>query len=265
MAADVVGGAAGGAAAGAPAGPYGAAIGAGIGALGSIVGGAMGDSALRSAWRRYQENAQKGITNLNAGINNAQAIYDPYYQATGSTITGLSNAINSRQSAPQPEMSNYNVDAYMNPSAAYTTQQANNAMQSSSLAHGGLGGGLGKALSNNANKMAMTNYNNAYQQMIDTNAQRFGQGQQRYANATDYAQSQIGNRQNLASLALQGASAGQGIQQGYRNNIANMWSGAATTGNEFGQNQAGLYSSLASNVGKGLGQAAQTYMAGYKG
>lgn len=233
-----------------------------IGSGASLVGGLLANNSLNSGYRDASGKLRSGIDTQQQGLSEAQSAYSPYTGLAASGASGLSNAINSRQMANQPQTSSYDVNNYMNPSAAYSTQQANNAIQSSALAHGGLGGGLAKALSNNANKMAMTNYNNAYQQMIDTNAQKFNQQQQQYTNANDYQQQQIGNRQNLAQLGLSGMNAGQQLQSNYRNNITNQYGNWANLAAENGQNKAGLAFNTANNIGQQLGSGAGSFMGG---
>lgn len=223
-----------------------------ISGIGSAVGAHLALGELNDAKAGYDKTMGQGIETQQHGLDQANAAYQPYTGAAGSTLAGYTGDINGRQQAQGPSLGSYDPNAYLNPSAAYTTSQANTAAQSSSLAHGGLGGGLGKALSNNANKMAMTNYNEAYQKMLDTNAQKFGQGQQLYTNATDYQQQQIANKGNAATLALQGLSAGSQLASGYRGNISNLYGKMADTGLDIGENKASLAQSATTAATKSL-------------
>lgn len=228
-----------------------------ISGIGNAVGARAALGELNDAKSDYNKKMETGIQTQQQGLDQANAAYQPYTAAAQSGLAGYTGDINGRQQAQGPSLGSYDPNAYLNPSAAYTTSQANTAAQSSSLAHGGLGGGLGKALSNNANKMAMTNYNEAYQKMLDTNAQKFNQGQQLYTNATDYQQQQIANKGNAATLALQGLSAGSQVASGYRGNISNLYGNMAATALDIGQNKAGLaygaINSATNSSGGGLG------------
>lgn len=219
-----------------------------INGIGSAVGAHLALGELNDAKAGYDQTIGQGIETQQHGLDQANAAYQPYTAAAQGGLAGYTGAINGRQQAQGPSLGSYDPNAYLNPSAAYTTSQANTAAQSSSLAHGGLGGGLGKALSNNANKMAMTNYNEAYQKMLDTNAQKFGQGQQLYTNATDYQQQQIANKGNAATLALQGLNAGSQLASGYRGNISNLYGKMADTGLDIGENKASLANSATTSA-----------------
>lgn len=219
-----------------------------INGIGSAVGANSALDELNDVKASYDQTMGRGIQTQQQGLDQANAAYLPYTGAAGSTLAGYTGDINGRQQAQGPSLGSYDPNTYLNPSAAYTTSQANTAAQSSSLAHGGLGGGLAKALSNNANKMAMTNYNEAYQKMLDTNAQKFGQGQQLYTNATDYQQQQIANKGNAATLALQGLNAGSQLASGYRGNISNLYGKMADTGLDIGENKASLANSATTSA-----------------
>lgn len=233
-----------------------------VSGIGDAVGAHLALGELNDAKGNYDNAMGQGINAQQQGLDQANAAYQPYTGAASQGISSLGSAINGRQMAAQPQSSSYNVNDYMNPSAAYSTSQANTATQSSSLAHGGLGGGLAKALSNNANKMGMTNYNNAYQQMIDTNSQKFNQGQQQYVNKTDFDQSQIGNRQNYATLALQGLSQGQQLGHGYRDTISSMYGKKADTAMSIGENKASLANTATQSATNSIGAGGGSFLGG---
>jgi hypothetical protein len=198
---------------------------------GPIVGGYGNSQDISTGMAGYQNDVNAGTDVLNQGKADASAAYSPY-TANGVTGTnGLAASIQDRQQATGPALSNTSpdsVDAYLNPSAAYSTDMANKSIQAQAIASGGAGGGMLKALSNNANQMGMTNYNSAYQQMLDTNNQNFGQQQQQYTNNNDFQQQQIGNYAGLAGQGLSATGANQQLQSGYNDGINKNWNNIAT-------------------------------------
>lgn len=222
-----------------------AGMGAGMfDAAGDLTAMWAANEALDNGYDRYQNEQQKGINTLQQGQAGANTAFSPYSAAGTSGIGAANTDIMGRQQSANPNLTNTSpnaVSSYINPSAAYSTDQARKASEASAAATGGMGGGMQRALSNNANKMGMTNYNNAYQQMIDTNNQNFGQQQQLYKNNTDYQQQQIQNKMGLGQLGLSATTANQGLQGQYNSGISNMYGDWAKTGNELGQNKSGLF------------------------
>ena len=234
-----------------------AAVASGLQGIGNLAGGFASLDANNQAQNAYQQYLQKGIGGLQTGMQGANAAFNPYTTTGAAGASGELAAIQNRQQAQMPTATNSSpgqaLASYLNPSAAYTMDQANKATQAQGIAGGALGGGFLKALSNNANKMAMTNYNDAYNQMINTNAQNFGQGQQLYQNNTDYQQQQIGNLGNIANRGLQANTANQGIQQGYNNKIAGQYndlgSGLANLANQKGAIENSMWSGAGNTAG----------------
>lgn len=226
---------------------------------GPVVGGIWNSRDISKGMKSYRDNVNQGTDVLNQGIAAADQAFSPYAQ-TGATATqGALSAIQNRQQAAQPTLSNTSaggVSAWLDPSMAYSTDQANKGIQAAALAQGGAGGGMLKALSNNANKMAMTNWNNAANTMLEANNQNFGQQQQQYANKTGFDQSQIENLSGLAGQGLQAVGANQNVNAGYRSGIntnfgdiaANQQSGW----NALGKNAKDLWTGLGSNVAGGI-------------
>ena len=261
---DVASGAATGATVGSLAGPMGTGIGAVLGGGASLLGNLFGsDSASKAqekARQAYETQAVKGINTLSAGMDQNTANQTPFIQAGQTGATGTVNAIQNRVQADQPTLSNSSpskVSDYLNPSSAYTTRLANDAIQSKALASGAAGGGMLKALSDNANKMAMTNYNNAYQQMLDTGTQNFNQGQQVYSNKTNYDQSQIGNYQNLMNAGESAAANTGNTNLQYSNNLNQAYEnlGQSNAGAEVGKGNIAATSSQ--NTGNLIGSTIQ--------
>lgn len=267
--ASVVQGAGQGAAAGSVAGPWGAAIGGVLGAAGTLWGNAEEQEAANKAKAAYAEQAQKGINALESGRMETNANYKPFVEAGQAGATGTLSSIQNRTQANQPTLSesspNRAISDYLNPSAAYTTRMANDAITAKALAGGQAGGGMLKALSDNANKMAMENYNNAYEQMLKTGDQSFGQEQQQYTNKTNYDQSQIGNYQNLMNTGANAVSNLGTTNLGYDNNLNQSFQalGNSQAGGDYLKGQAN--SAAAQQTGNLLASSVQNYLSSNNG
>lgn len=213
---------------------------------GPLIGGWGNSQDISQGMADFNNDAGAGRSVLQQGQQVANQAYSPYTQAGATGISGETNAIQNRQQATGPTVTNSNpndVSQYLNPSAAYSTNQSNKAIQSAGIAGGAVGGGMLKALSNNANQLAQTNYNNAYSQMLNSNNQNFNQQQQQYTNNNDYQQQQISNYTGLANQGLQANSANQQLQAGYNNGQNEDWMKQA-------DNSQSAWNSLGNNFNK---------------
>lgn len=227
--------------------------------LGGAFGGLGNYNDINKGMNAYDARANQGISTLEQGKAGSTEAYNPYTSVGAQGAAGFGSSIANRQMATQPTASNFSaqgVSDFLNPSAAYTSDQAAKATQASAIAKGGMGGGLAKALSNNANQMAMTNYNNAFNQMLDTGKSNFAQGQQLYQNKTDFDQSQIANYGNLANLGLTATGQNQnllaqynaGINKDYIDMGEQRASGWNAKGKVLNDTLSGLGNSLAGGI-----------------
>jgi hypothetical protein len=230
---------------------------------GGIIGGIQNSNDIQQGMKQYQDYTGKGTAALQGGLASANAAYSPYTATGAAGTSGELDRIQNRQQADQPGLSNVNPSqamSYLDPSAAYSTDQSNKTIQAQALASGGAGGGMMKALSNNANDRAMTNYNNAYSQMLNTANTNFGQQQQQYANKTGFDQSQIQNYTGLAGQGLQAVGGNQSIDAGYNNGINQNWGDIAANQqsgyNALGKNAKDTWSGAGADVANGIGSVA---------
>lgn len=237
--------------------------------LGNLVGGIGQSNDTQKGMNAYKNYVGQGTNILSAGAQSANQAYSPYTQAGQTGVQGYTDAIQNRQNAPMAAVTDNSAQNaltnYLDPSAEYTMDQASKATQASALAKGGMGGGLAKALSNNANKMAMTNYNNAYNQMLQGNAQTYGQQNTNYQNQTAYDQSQIGNYGNLANLGLTATGQNQQNQLGYNNLINQNYVDIANS-QQSGWNQKGkIFGDTANSFGNNLASGISSIYGAYSG
>lgn len=237
---------------------------------GEYMSGQKQKTAINRGEAAYGGKAQQGIDTLQQGKADANAAYSPYTSVGATGAGGFSNAtqnylgnVGTGPDASQYQSGTGQVSDYLNPSAAYTSDQASKATQASALAKGGMGGGLAKALSNNANQMAMTNYNNAYNQMLNTNQQNYGLANQSFQNKFNVNNQNVANYSNLANLGLDATTSNQGLLGQYNSGINQDYMNWGNTLQSNANNKAGVGGSQASNLGNTLGSGiASIYGAG---
>lgn len=222
-----------------------------LSAAAPVIGGIGQSSAISKGMSSYRNNVNQGTDALKNGMAGSTAAFDPYSQSGQVGLSGAQSDIMGRTQATNPTASNINAtsaQAYLDPSAAYSADQANKATTAAAIASGGMGGGMLKALSNQANKFAQTNWNNAFQQSMDAGKLNFDQGQQLYTNNNNYQQQQIDNKMDLAKMGLQATTSNQSNQLGYNTGIndnygkiaANQMAGYTSKGDIFNNTVSGL-------------------------
>lgn len=178
------------------------AIGAGIGGIGSIVGGLLGSSASNKAANIQSQNAQrvaqmaqdaagKASTGVNdaagaatnaaiggtTGANNTlsqlfgqqQQNLNPYLAAGQQGVMGLADAFAPGGQLTQQFQAPTAEEAANTPGYQFQLQQGLQALQRSAAAQGSLqGGGTLKGITQYAQGLASTNYQNAYNNAFNT-------------------------------------------------------------------------------------------------
>lgn len=231
--------------------------------VGGLFGGIGQYNDTQRGMTSYRNLANQGITALQQGKADANAAFSPYTDAGKTGVSGLTGATQGYTDTAMSGMPTaqtttpQGTQAWLDPSADYSTAQANKAMQASALAKGGAGGGLARSLANNAQKMAMTNWNNAAQQQMQANNQNFQQNQQNWQNKFNVANQNVGNWQNLANVGLTATGQNQGLQAQYNAGINSNYLSQAGA-NQQGWNKKGeIYNKtatdLVNNIGGGIG------------
>lgn len=231
---------------------------------GGLIGGIGQYNDTQKGMTAYKNLANQGVSTLKEGKEASNQAYSPYTQAGQTGVQGQTaatqnylNAVGTGPQASQYKTTAQGTQAYLDPSANYSTDQANRAMQASALAKGGVGGGLARALSNNASKMAMTNWNNAFQQQATANQQNFGQANQQYQNNFAAQNQNLANYSNLANMGLNATTANQGNQlaynQGINSNYLNQADATQSGWNAKGQIFNNTANATANNITGGIG------------
>lgn len=215
-------------------------LGSGIGAYGAYQDVQRGATA-------FNHLAGAGRSTLEAGKTGSDTAYSPYTQAGKTGVTGLTSAVGSYKNEAlagmptQQTTTAQGTQAWLDPSANYSMDQSNRAIQASALAKGGVGGGLAKALSNNASKMAMTNWNTAYNQQLQANQQNFGQANQNFQNQKSVLDANVANYQGLANTGLQATQGNQANQLAYNQDINENYIDNAKNAQETWNTKAGIF------------------------
>lgn len=228
---------------------------------GGLIGGMGQYNDTQRGATAYRNLANQGIGALKQGKQESNAAFAPYQEAGVQGASGAAAANAGYKNEALSGMADTNAtrttaqgtQAYLDPSAAYSTDQARRSLQASALAKGGVGGGLARAVARDAQDRAMTNWNNAFQQQATANQQNFGQANQNWQNKNTVLQNNVGNYQNLMNAGIQGTQANQQIQAGYNTNINQnyMNQGDATQGawNSKGKIFNDTMTGLGNNIG----------------
>lgn len=221
---------------------------------GPLIGGIGQINDITRGMNAYRENVGKGTDVLQAGQTASTQAFQPWQQTGVAGTQGELAAVQGRQMAPQPTATNTSaagIQDWLNPMAQWQTNQATKAGTAAGIATGATGGGMQRALANNASKMAAGSWNDAYQQMLQANQQNFGQGQQQFENKTGYDQSQIQNYGNLAQRGLSAVGSNQQLQLGYNEGV-NRNFGEIAANEQTGWNTKGQ---LWNDMSRGLGDS----------
>lgn len=248
-----------------------AALGAAAAAktLGGAVGGAGQYNDIQKGMNANKTYYNEGADILKAGKSGSNAAYSPYTQAGSTGAAGATNAVQNYAANASKGMADLNANkttaggtqAFLDPSANYSANQANKTTTASAIARGAAGGGLAKALSNNANKMAMTNWNTAYQQQLAANNQNFNQANTNWQNNATVQQNNVGNWQNLANMGLTATQGNQANQLAYNQNLNanrmglgdNMMSGWNAKGKVFNDTSTGIGDNISGGISSMFG------------
>jgi hypothetical protein len=223
----------------------------------------MNSNDIQQGMQDFQNNVNQGTDVLKQGQAGSNAAFSPYTTAGATGASGMEAAIQGRTQAPNAAVTDNSagnaIANYLNPSSAYSIDQANKEIQAEGIAGGAVGGGMEKALSNNANQMAQTNYNNAYSQMLAGNNLTNTQQNTNAQNTNNFTQQQVGNFGQLAGLGLNATSSNQGLQAGYNSGINSNF-GDIAVDQQSGYNALGKNANnTATNAGNSAGGILSTF------
>lgn len=229
-----------------------------LGTVSSIAGGVGQSRAYSKGLRDYKNAVGQGTDQLRTGMETATQAYDPYAQAGVAGTQGELSAVQGRQQAALPQLQQTTATSareWMDPSSNFMQDQARKAALSSGLATGATGGGMQKAIADNAAKMGLTAWNSAAGNALAANQANFGQQQQNYQNLTDYQQQQIGNYGNIANRGLQSQNALQGLLGQYNTGINQNYTGIADAALGVNAAKGNIWYNTMRDLGTGLGSS----------
>lgn len=230
------------------------AVGNVMGMIGSLAGGMISDSMLGQGMHRAGVQNQRGIDYLKRGNDQQQENFKPYIKAGQHGLGSYQHLLAQGNQSAMPQQSGaFSFDKWQDPSAQWSMDQANKAIQASMLAKGAAGGGMAKALQANAANLGGQQYQNAFQRYLSQNQQDFGQQQQIYGNQTQNYQNQLAGYGGLASQGQQAAGTSGQLGLGYGNAVMG---GYQHWGDQELLNmgdRAGVMGKTVSGLGKDLG------------
>ena len=199
---------------------YGTAIGAGIGAIAGGIGGAMSASAakkaaaeqaaqLRAAEAYQKERYGEAQTNLNPFITTGTEANSDY----ANLVHGMSQPDYTYEQKP------FSFDENSDPGVQYAMQQAQQALNASSIARGAVGGGAAKSMATAIMDKGNESFGNSYQRWLGTSGLLQKQAENAYDRSNQFQLNRIKATGDIAErgqraagdLAGFGSTAGQTI------------------------------------------------------
>jgi hypothetical protein len=208
------------------------AVGGMMKTVGPIIGAAGQIDDINNGVDAYKTQISKANDLSTTAKSDANSAYSPYMTAGAQGATGASSLIANRQQAAQPTLSNVqasDTQSFLTPASNYSQDQARKQAVAAGAGSGAMGGGMLRALSNNAVNQASTNWNNAYQQMLDAKKTNFSQQQQQYTNNNDFQQQQIANNAGLMNTGLSAVGKNADLASLYNGRINDNLIGLGTT------------------------------------
>lgn len=221
---------------------------------GNLTGGLIQNDAMNKGIRQYKNTVNTANSDIMSQRDESNQAFNPYTNSGANASSQQMNMINQAQ-ATQPTLQTTTaggVSDWLDPSMDYTQDQARKQAVAAGAASGAMGGGMMKALSDNANKMAMTNWNNAANQQLNANNQNFGQQQQQYTNTANFQNDRINQLGGVAQTGLSAAGTKQQLGQGYTNMYNNNMNNLADSLYNNRVNQGAVQGNMASTAGSGV-------------
>ncbi len=235
-----------------------ALAGTAVSGLTSGLSGLFGANAAEEAAQQQAASIQKGIDFSQGMYDKGVAEFEPY-KAAGTQALGQYQGLLANQQQPEfgYKQDQFQFDKWKDPSVDYAIQQANNALQASALAKGGMGGGMAKALQANTANIANKGYSNAFDRWHKNSQMMNDQAQQKYERDYGFQSDRLKNYGGLAQTGFDAAKDTANLGQGLAQSVSNMYGeqGNAQAQGAIGANNSvlGGLSGLSGALSTGLG------------
>lgn len=220
----------------------------GLGIGSNLLQGIMGAKAADKAASQAAQAQREALALSGRMYDETNQRLAPWVQTGQQANQRLAGLVSGMQ---QPgfdyQQKDFNFNVHQDPGAAYTMAEAVKALNASSLAKGGMGGGALKALNEMTQGIAQQNYQGAWNRYMDESKMRYGQASDKYGRAREFQQGQIGNEMGLANAGRESAM------------------GLGNFGQAQGQFGAGLLSGIGQNQAAGTLGANNALWSGISG
>ena len=199
----------------------------------SLLGGMIGSQGSNEAAAAQAKALQDAIDYQKGVYGDTKANLTPWVNQGQSALGSLASLVGGmRQPGFSYQQQPFSFDPNTDKGAQYAMDQATQAINASSLAKGGMGGGVAKAINADRTNNALMNYNNKFNQWMGESGMRYGQAEGQYNRDVDW-------QRGMAGLYGGMASSGQQAAQGL-GSLANVGAGAlANTYGSLGSAQGG--------------------------
>jgi len=236
---------------------WGTAIGGVLGGGLGMLGGLMGSNAAEDAAAQAAEGQRQALEFAKQQYAQGREDLNPYMQAGGDAVGRLGGIAGQAQPGFDYQQQEFSFDKNSDPGAQYLMSEIAKSINASSLAKGGMGGGLLKSLNTEMGNQANTAYQGAFGRHMATSQMLNDQAQQKYGRNLGWQQNQFGQQKGIADMgqgsAMGLAGMGQQLGQYGGNQLAGM--GANRAAGTMGSNASmmGGVSSFANQLAQGLG------------
>lgn len=236
---------------------YGTAIGAGIGALGGLVSGILSGNAAERAAAQQQAQLEAALAFQKERYGEAQTNLNPFIK-TG--IDANNEYANLVHGMTMPEytykQTPFSFDVNSDPGAQYAMQQAQQALNASSIARGAVGGGAAKSMATAIMDKGNESFGNAYQRWLNNSKLLQGQADNAFQRANEFQLNRIKasgdvagrGQQAAAELSGLGSTAGQTVGNTLGSIGSAQAAGTMGAGNAIASGISGFGSTLGSGI-----------------
>lgn len=226
----------------------------GLGVGSNLLQGLSGSTAAEKAAQQAADAQRAALALSGRMYDETNARLSPWMQSGQQANERLSGLVAGMQ---QPgfnyQQPGFDFNVHQDPGANYTMSEAIKALNASSLAKGGMGGGALKAINEMTQGIAQQNYQGAWNRYMDKSKMDYGQASDQYGRAREFQQGQIGNEMGLANAGREAATGlgnfgqsqgqfGAGLMTGIGQNQAAgtmgannaLWNGISGATDKFG-------------------------------
>lgn len=247
-----------------------------LGGVGDYFGAKRQSKGMKSAIDGYNRGlddtrsrmATMSEDQLGGAYRDVQGMYDPYRSAGAGGLNQLQNRDQYRTDVRDFDNSQYNVDAYLDPSMDYEIEQAMRGVNSGAGAKNqAMSGATLKALSDRSQAIARQNYGSAFDRMRSDRGDAYQQFSDDFTRRRASNQDMLSMDQNMANMGMDATGQTANARQQYGTGMVNALAPSYGTSNQSKAGvhdmvMGGMYGDVGRSVGGVIGSGIKGYANG---